>query len=484
MRFNPCTAAVLCTLTAAACGDPGLDVDSGYAAIEIASPTAHQVLSSSVTLTAMVSGTNPVTGVRFTIDGFLLGGPAYQPPPFEFVFDTRTWPNSSYALVAEALTADGSRVKSLPVPVTIVNTGAVQIHVTVPAGAEGPGEASTVMIDGLAVGRISSTGGSYEADRLEPGWHTIDLAQIRYDCTTIPGAATEVDVVADETQVLELEVECAQIPNLTVGFEANGDIYRSRLDGSQLVNLTNTAGRREHSPDWSPDASHVAYVAGDVIFVSDREGLSESALVSSEGPKTAPRWSPDGSEILLGEDVFASTWTAADDCWYGFCDLYRLFVIQTDGGARRTLTTVDGWFGDLPGGWSADGARVTYERSYLNGSCALYVMDADLPQSPELVRPILTGCGGDHPSWRSDGQIAFSIRGVRGRDLALVGADGTGLTALPATPGADEHDPVWTEDGQWLLFLDGDRITLTTPDGLGRFRANVGFHASSFVLLD
>jgi Tol biopolymer transport system component len=64
-----------------------------------------------------------------------------------------------------------------------------------------------------------------------------------------------------------------------------------------------------------------------------------------------------------------------------------------------------------------------------------------------------------------------------------VAPDGAGLTVLQASPYAHERDPRWTPDGQWLVFLEDGRITVTGADGFGRYHALQQFEVESLSLV-
>ncbi len=80
------------------------------------------------------------------------------------------------------------------------------------------------------------------------------------------------------------------------------DIYKSRLDGSGLVNLTNQVGIN-HRPLWSPDGSQIAYIfqnslyTDGFLYVMTPDGRNKRMIEGTEGVRSFS-WSPDGRFIV------------------------------------------------------------------------------------------------------------------------------------------------------------------------------------------
>jgi serine/threonine protein kinase/Tol biopolymer transport system component len=184
----------------------------------------------------------------------------------------------------------------------------------------------------------------------------------------------------------------------------NREIYVMNSDGSNVRQLTNTAGsagapKSERQPAWSPKGGTIAFESrrtGTVqIFLMNPNGQNQRALTNSAGPSFLPKWSPDGARI-----VFASTRDPVNDDnnWP------EIYVMNATGGGlvRLTSNRAD----DEAPAWSPDGKWIVF--SSRRHSCA---------------------------NRRDDGGCDW--------DLYLIRPDGSGVTRLTDTPNRDEYNPIW-----------------------------------------
>ncbi len=78
-------------------------------------------------------------------------------------------------------------------------------------------------------------------------------------------------------------------------------------DGSDQMQLTFDAARKDQVPDWSPDGSRIAYVSvtgagpGGDIWIMDADGSDQTQITSGDPSEYGAAWSPDGEQIAFLE---------------------------------------------------------------------------------------------------------------------------------------------------------------------------------------
>jgi Tol biopolymer transport system component len=188
---------------------------------------------------------------------------------------------------------------------------------------------------------------------------------------------------------------------------AVNDVFTMEPDGSGVIRLTDGAGTST-DPAYSPDGSLIAFASDrgrypekQGIYVMNAADGGQVRRVTSLPPAAsldyAPRFSPDGTQLVFTRDVDEVSGDAA------------LYVVNLDGSGLRKIASGDFYPGDAD--WSPDGTRIVYEASD--------------PRSP---------FGG----------------------VWIVGSDGSGLRNVAATTSGGFADPVWSPDGSLILVLHGE----------------------------
>jgi TolB protein len=141
-----------------------------------------------------------------------------------------------------------------------------------------------------------------------------------------------------------------------------------------------------------------------------------------------------------------------------------LFVVNPDGTDRLQLSPpglspLDTAF---PADWSPDGSQVTFAAVWKSNGrgerrgTALYVVNSD---GSGLRQITPSGLGAVSAQWSPDGQlIAFTSKLRAQQQVWVVRPDGTSPREVTyPTNGNSSETPVWSPDGNELLFLRGDR---------------------------
>jgi Tol biopolymer transport system component len=224
---------------------------------------------------------------------------------------------------------------------------------------------------------------------------------------------------------------------------SEGDLYRVGASAEPRVRLTR--GRGVRSPEWSPDATRIAFSRDSHIWVLDTRTRRATPLTAGPGLDVDPTWSPDGERIAFQRALVGrrrSIWVMSADGtnqhragpgrspdWapegsrLAFERANAVWVMNADGGRQRRVAA--------PGGdpeWSPDGSRLVFERR-----SAIWIVRADGTRARRLAKP------GRDPDWSPDGRrIAFAASGM----IWTVNADGTGLHPIVASAGLEQ--PAWS----------------------------------------
>jgi eukaryotic-like serine/threonine-protein kinase len=175
----------------------------------------------------------------------------------------------------------------------------------------------------------------------------------------------------------------------------NRDIYRQRIGGKNLTNLTPNSKEHDTMPAFSPDGKLIAFRSErnpNGIYVMEETG-ENARRVSDIG--FHPSWSPDGKKIVVSDKAAAihTVHTVPNS---------SLFVIDAASGARQKLET--GGDAIMPS-WSPNNLRIAFWS----------VAEGNLPE------------------------------------IATVPVEG-GKPVIIASDAAADWNPVWSPDGKYLYF--------------------------------
>lgn len=216
----------------------------------------------------------------------------------------------------------------------------------------------------------------------------------------------------------EADPECPPRPDFSRGYVwpiyPGYEIYRARLDGSEVVNLTATPGY-DAEATVSPRGDRIVFTStrdGDLdIYSMNLDGSDVVRLTDSLGYDGGPFYSPDGEKIV-----------------------YRAHH-PTDPQAIGDYTAL-----------LADGL-------IRPGRLEIWVMDADGSNKRQVTD---LGAAAFAPFFHPSGErIIFSTNhgqeDNREFDLWMVNLDGTGLERITYAKGFDGF-PMWAPDGESFVF--------------------------------
>jgi eukaryotic-like serine/threonine-protein kinase len=221
----------------------------------------------------------------------------------------------------------------------------------------------------------------------------------------------------------------------------NMDIYKMRVDGTGLQQLTRSPGDDFH-PTWSPDGRQIAFHSwrsgNRDSYVMSADGGSERAIAVGPAHEWAGAWSPDGSKIAFQSNRFGDA---------------RIFIMSASGGDPRQVTSETASFSTQL--WSPDGAFIAYGGK----GEGLNVVAADGGPEKVLVPPSTFGPVTALGGWSSDSRKIYFRARARNGDLnvAQVSVDGSNPSLIVRfdQPDRRAYRSEFTTDGKILYFTVG-----------------------------
>ena len=175
----------------------------------------------------------------------------------------------------------------------------------------------------------------------------------------------------------------------------------------------------------------------------DEQGHARGTGDGHTGVIAATPWgNADTAEVFVsGPLLYTTTRTGSAD----------LFTLDPRAPTRPAYQVTDAPSNEAMGAWSPDGSRIAFVTDR-DGNYELYVADADGGNARRVTTtPDLTEVS---PVWTTDGQkIVYAAQASGGRtQIRIVNVDGTGGRALTTDAQGANVDPAVSPDGQLIAF--------------------------------
>jgi DNA-binding winged helix-turn-helix (wHTH) protein/Tol biopolymer transport system component len=219
--------------------------------------------------------------------------------------------------------------------------------------------------------------------------------------------------------------------------------------------------------DFSRDGQWVTYVAYPeaTLWRSRVDGSERLQLTFPPmGAILNPKWSPDGRLIVFME------WGSSGR---------KIYLVPAEGGVPVLLVGGDYLPSDPT--WSPDGKSIAYGGGVITGKSDIRILNLDTMQSATIPG----SKGVFSPRWSPDGHYIAALS-IDSTKLLLHNVTRSRWTQMPLTKVGMEGVgwPMWSHDSRYLYVMRNEKILkLRVPDGREELAASVDFEVTCPVFL-